>query len=62
MSEQVQRQRSVPTPPGGGSEETTQRRTDGTGSAFDDLLDSIDEVLESNAEEYVRSFVQKGGQ
>lgn len=28
----------------------------------DDLLDEIDEVLETNAEEFVRSFVQKGGQ
>ena len=26
------------------------------------LLDEIDSVLESDAEEYVRSFVQKGGQ
>lgn len=30
--------------------------------AFDSLLDEIDDVLESNAEEFVRSFVQKGGQ
>lgn len=29
---------------------------------FDAVLDRIDEVLETNAEEYVRSFVQKGGQ
>ena len=29
---------------------------------LDDLLDEIDEVLETNAEEFVRSFVQKGGQ
>lgn len=29
---------------------------------IDDLLDEIDEVLESNAEEFVRSYVQKGGQ
>ncbi|WP_203566452.1 ubiquitin-like protein Pup [Aestuariimicrobium ganziense] len=29
---------------------------------FDALLDEIDSVLETNAEEYVRSFVQKGGQ
>lgn len=29
---------------------------------LDDLLDEIDEVLESNAEEFVRSYVQKGGQ
>ncbi|MGP9681276.1 MULTISPECIES: ubiquitin-like protein Pup [unclassified Brachybacterium] len=28
----------------------------------DDLLDEIDSVLESNAETFVRSFVQKGGQ
>ncbi len=28
----------------------------------DSLLDEIDSVLETNAEEFVRSFVQKGGQ
>lgn len=28
----------------------------------DDLLDEIDDVLESNAETFVRGFVQKGGQ
>jgi ubiquitin-like protein Pup len=29
---------------------------------LDDLLDEIDEVLETNAEDFVRSYVQKGGQ
>ncbi len=29
---------------------------------LDDLLDEIDEVLETNAEEFVNSYVQKGGQ
>jgi ubiquitin-like protein Pup len=29
---------------------------------LDELLDEIDEVLEDNAEEFVRSYVQKGGQ
>ena len=29
---------------------------------MDDLLDEIDEVLEVNAEDFVRSYVQKGGQ
>ena len=29
---------------------------------IDDLLDEIDEVLESNAEEFVKNYVQKGGQ
>ena len=28
----------------------------------DALLDEIDDVLEANAEEFVASFVQKGGQ
>lgn len=28
----------------------------------DALLDDIDEALEENAEDFVRSFVQKGGQ
>ena len=28
----------------------------------DELLDEIDDVLESNAEQFVRGFVQKGGQ
>jgi ubiquitin-like protein Pup len=30
--------------------------------AVDALLDEIDEVLETNAEGFVRGFVQKGGQ
>jgi len=29
---------------------------------MDDLLDEIDEVLETNAEEFVKSYIQKGGQ
>jgi ubiquitin-like protein Pup len=29
---------------------------------LDDLLDEIDDVLESNAEEFVKSYVQKGGE
>jgi ubiquitin-like protein Pup len=28
----------------------------------DDLLDEIDDVLETNAEDFVRGYVQKGGQ
>lgn len=29
---------------------------------LDDLLDEIDEVLDSNAEDFVRSYIQKGGE
>ncbi len=29
---------------------------------LEDLLDEIDEVLETNAEDFVKSYIQKGGQ
>jgi len=29
---------------------------------IDSILDEIDEVLEENSEEFVRSYVQKGGE
>jgi ubiquitin-like protein Pup len=29
---------------------------------LDDLLEEIDDVLESNAEDFVKSYVQKGGE
>lgn len=29
---------------------------------LDELLDEIDSVLESNADDFVKSYVQKGGQ
>ena len=29
---------------------------------LDELLDEIDEVLQENAEQFVRDYVQKGGQ
>ncbi|MAK23887.1 MAG: ubiquitin-like protein Pup [Acidimicrobiaceae bacterium] len=31
-------------------------------SELDDLLDEIDGVLETNAEEFVKNYVQKGGE
>lgn len=46
----------APATAAGQPQETSQ--TEGV----DDLLDEIDGVLESNAEEFVRGFVQKGGQ
>ena len=46
------------------STEETEARTESEADleALDDLLDEIDEVLETNAEEFVKSYVQKGGQ
>ena len=39
-----------------------QSKAEATSSEVDDLLDEIDEVLEVNSEEFVRSFIQKGGE
>ena len=41
--------------------EGTERREQ-MSEDVDSILDEIDGVLEVNAEEFVRSFVQKGGQ
>ncbi|GAB6987414.1 ubiquitin-like protein Pup [Nocardioides pyridinolyticus] len=37
-------------------------RKEALDSDIDDLLDEIDDVLETNAEDFVKSFIQKGGQ
>ncbi|MFT4084332.1 MAG: ubiquitin-like protein Pup [Nocardioides sp.] len=37
-------------------------RKEALDSDVDDLLDEIDDVLESNAEDFVKSFIQKGGE
>lgn len=37
-------------------------QTDGAVDALDAVLDDIESVLEQNAQEYVNSFVQKGGE
>jgi ubiquitin-like protein Pup len=40
----------------------TTERSERLKTETDDLLDEIDEVLENNAEEFVRDYVQKGGE
>ena len=46
--------------------EVAETRDTGVGEdlsgRIDDLLDEIDSVLEENAEEFVKNYVQKGGQ
>ena len=46
------------------AEESTdvQERVGKLTDDVDALLDEIDDVLEENAEDFVRSYVQKGGQ
>jgi prokaryotic ubiquitin-like protein Pup len=53
------RRRDDDVPPPTTVEQTAGRALIGD---VDDLLDEIDAVLEDNAEEFVRGYVQKGGQ
>ena len=45
--------------PGGAAASTTGTTSE---DEVDDLLDEIDDVLETNAEQFVRQYTQKGGQ
>ena len=62
--EQVRRERVEQDPES--AEETVAQAATERGERLkeelDDLLDEIDGVLESNAEEFVKSYVQKGGE
>ncbi|GAA0946273.1 MULTISPECIES: ubiquitin-like protein Pup [Kribbella] len=44
------------------SSEDVAERKERLDDDVDSILDEIDEVLEENAEEFVRGFVQKGGE
>ncbi|MGA1143496.1 MAG: ubiquitin-like protein Pup [Ilumatobacteraceae bacterium] len=66
MAERTKKQRSVPQRESGTPSETDSGKksdsTDRLKAELDYLLDDIDEVLETNAEDFVKSYVQKGGQ
>lgn len=68
MAERIQRQKSTgerdatrdesasPTP------EASVAQGERLKAEMDDLLDEIDDVLETNAEDFVKSYIQKGGE
>jgi ubiquitin-like protein Pup len=61
--EQVQRQGGGDGDDGAdGAAAAGQERREKLGEDVDAILDEIDDVLETNAEDFVRAFVQKGGQ
>ena len=45
-----------------GAEADVSERKEQLDEDIDAILDEIDEVLETNAEDFVKSFIQKGGQ
>ena len=69
MAEREQRQRvgsDRSTEETGTAEKSTSpastERSERLKGELDGLLDEIDEVLETNAEEFVKSYIQKGGE
>ncbi len=66
MAEREQVRRTNQERPDEGAEEATLGGSSETGdrlkAEMDDLLDEIDDVLETNAEDFVKSYVQKGGE
>ena len=64
MTERTQKQKPAPTKTEEVVEEApaASKQGDKLKAELDDLLDEIDGVLESNAEDFVKSYVQKGGQ
>ena len=43
-------------------DESVAERKDQLDEDIDAMLDEIDDVLETNAEDFVKSFIQKGGE
>ncbi len=66
MAEQERIRRNAPPRESDGGAEGGQAQVSAKGeelkAELDDLLDEIDEVLETNAEDFVKSYIQKGGQ
>lgn len=64
MAEREQKKKQAPTKSDEVVEDVPAKSESGEKikAELDDLLDEIDEVLEGNAEEFVKSYVQKGGE
>lgn len=62
--EKVERTSNGPGDEGDAADTETagQERREKLGEDVDTILDEIDDVLEENAEDFVRAYVQKGGQ
>jgi ubiquitin-like protein Pup len=64
---QEQEQKKTQKRSGGGSDDeagqvSSASKGEKLKEEMDDILDEIDSVLEENAEEFVKSYVQKGGE
>jgi ubiquitin-like protein Pup len=64
QAERQQRKKKAPPPSdeGGAASPAAQVKGKRLKEDMDRLLDEIDSVLEENAEEFIKNYVQKGGQ
>ncbi|MDH3682171.1 MAG: ubiquitin-like protein Pup [Acidimicrobiia bacterium] len=64
MADREQVRKNPPRPQEEAAEEAPAGSEQGEAlkAELDDLLDEIDEVLETNAEDFVKSYIQKGGE
>ena len=64
MAEREQRRKTAPNERDEAVEDApaSSERGEEIKAELDDLLDEIDDVLETNAEEFVKSYIQKGGE
>ena len=62
MAERIRKTSPHKTEEESSSEDAPSTPTNALVAELDDLLSEIDDVLETNAEEFVKNYVQKGGQ
>lgn len=66
MSEQKKKETRPAKPPEGGDASVADPKVAKKGKKIkediDKLLDEIDDILEENAEDFVKSYVQRGGE
>jgi ubiquitin-like protein Pup len=65
MAEQERKQKRTEGPPAGDGGQASAKAPDKGKKLKEDmdrLVDEIDDVLEENAEEFVKSYVQRGGE
>jgi ubiquitin-like protein Pup len=65
MAEQERKQKRTEAPPSGEGGQPSPKVTEKGKKLKEDmdkLVDEIDDVLEENAEEFVKSYVQRGGE
>jgi ubiquitin-like protein Pup len=65
MAEQERKQKRTDGPPAGEGGQTSAKVSEKGKKLKEDmdkLVDEIDDVLEENAEEFVKSYVQRGGE